>query len=115
MNPVLTFFVIREKSTGFMLPPGRYSHTRAEPANPVLHPPRLFTKAHVAQAALRCWLQGVWREDYSYSYDDWQGGSPEFCGHKIEPRSRDPKDFEVVPLLVSVLPSQAEAVEMLGL
>jgi len=56
---IYELWAIRRKSDGWMLPSGRKrGFTHDEPVDPAIHPPRLFTKAASARAALRRWLEG---------------------------------------------------------
>lgn len=92
----ITFYVIRQKATGFLLPAGGKGlggHTKQEPSGVL--PPRLFEKEKFAKAALKCWLAGRWFDSYS---KDWETGYSECDGpepRKVE--TRIPGDMEVVP------------------
>ena len=53
------FFVIRQISTGLILPDHRTAKTRVEFGD--LGVPRLFTKKGGARQARDCWLMGKWK------------------------------------------------------
>lgn len=98
MEPVGTFFAIREKGTRKYLPEvyGR-GYTHAEPcAGPQ---PRLFSTEHAAKIALTCWLKG--RADTRTS-TDWETGRTEDTGVDYLPvagRSRDKMEIVELSLL----------------
>lgn len=66
------FFVLREISTGRLLPADKVA-TRAEFDAP--GPPRLFTSRQAASNALNCWRMGHWYHSVD-SYGESEGPMP---------------------------------------
>jgi hypothetical protein len=97
----LNFFVIRQSSTGLLLPPGGKGfggHTKQEPSAD--RPPRMFISEKVAKSAMKAYIRGRWKETYSTSWE----GEPDYDGP--EPKKgteRDPKDFEVRMVTLEIL------------
>lgn len=101
---MLVYYAIRQKSTGYFLPgygsrKGRGGYTHDEPVPAVKAPPRLFMKRHLAESALKWWLEGAWTEVTC------ERGAPdnpyldvERKARKIPTRSAD--DMEIVGLFV---------------
>lgn len=94
-----TFYAIRQKSTGYMLPitkgRGDRGITHQEPTACEFEPPKLYHTESAAKCALTWWLKGKttititagdgWEVDYD---EDWH----------TEDMGRDPKDFHVVAI-----------------
>jgi hypothetical protein len=73
----MRYFAILHRPSGYYLPFVGRGATYAEPVNPAVEPPRLFTTRGAAKNALRWWLLGVttvsrtggsW--DNGYEYDE---------------------------------------------
>lgn len=108
----MTYYAIRHMPTGNYLPHfgRRRGHTHAEPVPLGVAAPRLFTKRQYAQYALRCWLQGAWREHHNYDsytgeYDCWGPEPP-----AAPPKDRKPEDMEIT--VMSIMPWQQERLEL---
>lgn len=89
-------FAIRQKSTGWWLPPfsGRAGGTHVEPSATAM--PRLFGRHQDARAALSWWLEGKVTAFYSFD-GEYEGDL------KTSPvKSRSADDMEIVE--VSVVP-----------
>lgn len=99
---MLVYFAIRQTSTGFFLPGygsrnGRRGYTHDEPVSTDTAPPRLFMKKHLAESALKWWLDGRWREDVTTSGAPWdQEPDVEMAVTKVPTRSAD--DMEIVAM-----------------
>jgi hypothetical protein len=105
----MRFYAIRRKSDGLFLPGGRArGFTHDMPAAD--RPPRLFTSKGGAKQALRCWLQGEWREVSSPRYsaigcmDGFVDGDYDCTPEppNTPPADRVAADMEVVPVNVVV-------------
>ena len=85
----LQLFVIRQKSTGKMMPEiyWKKGYTHTEPESPYIAVPRLFPSRAGAARSLARWLQG--RQSVIGTGDD--------LIHKLETvPDRDPEDMEIV-------------------
>ncbi len=95
------FYAIRQKSTQFFVPvggKGKCGHTHQEPS--ATRPPRLFTDPSLAARALKCYIRGKWVESIYYDYE----GTPHSAGPEPKKHTaRDPNDFELVKLQLTVL------------
>lgn len=69
---VSSFWVIRQKSTGYYLPAVRGCYTRYEPMASHQMPPRLHVKRSAANLALKAWLGGEQRAAYDFE-GSWEG------------------------------------------
>lgn len=90
----LVLYVIREKSTGKMMPEiyQKKGYTHTEPEWPYLATPRLFSSKAGASRALGQWLKGK-QSTFLVEGDD--------VIHKLETvPERDPRDMEVVDIML---------------
>ena len=100
-----TFFVIRHKPTGKLLP-ARVLATHCEFDFPdgVLEP-RLFKTESAAKRCATAWSQGVWRQEVCTESEGWEYPSYDYLAApaptKAEGRSRD--HLEVVPCAMELL------------
>lgn len=69
----MDYYVIRDVHTGFCLPLIKKGATKAEPCDPKLHAPRLFTTKRGATLALRAWQKGI--HIASWDFADCEYGS----------------------------------------
>lgn len=96
------YFAIRQKSTGHFLPgygsrKGRAGYTHDEPVPGDKAPPRLFMKRHLAERALKWWLDGRWHEDYTTGGAPWDDHMDvELMVTKVP--ARNAGDMEIVAL-----------------
>lgn len=89
-------FAIRQKSTGYWLPPfaKKRGHTHAEVYVGAV--PRLFRRRQDAATALRWWLEGAHTQVVDFEYGD--------CDLKVLPRpERKADDMEVVSVQLTVI------------
>lgn len=107
----MIYYAIRQKSTGHYMPnygsrKGRGGWTNDEPQPLTQVSPRLFTKKHVATAALREWLKGrtyVVHRGFSEDADeDWRT-------KPVAGRTAD--DMEVVPVWLEDFEDRAMLLE----
>lgn len=92
-------FVLRRKTDGHCIPAWgrRRGRTNAEPADPKVKPPRLFTKQHQAESALKWWLEGAWWQKVI----DFEYGDVEL---RVVPMpERRAEDWEVVEVMLSAV------------
>lgn len=72
----MKYFAILHKPTNFFLPFVGRGATHAEPVDPAVEPPRLFTAERAAKTALAWWLKGrtsvtrSYRGGFGEEYDD---------------------------------------------
>lgn len=95
----MTYYIIRQKSTGAHLSETRGAYTGSEPTKDL--PPRLFSALGPAKCALAHWLQGA-------CLGEWEEDIGRVPGRVIQPGGgpRDPDDFEVISVrLMGVLQS----------
>ena len=94
------FYAIRHIPSGFLLPAGgkgRRGHTKQDPS--ATRPPRLFTEMAFAARALKCYVQGKWKDRATQGYDgEWDYGGPE----PMKGTERQAKDFDVVEVWLRI-------------
>jgi hypothetical protein len=100
-------FAIRHRPSGLFLPAanarGRVSQRGFTHREPSAGLPRLFLTELRAKAAMRCWLQGKWENDYGKGDYYESPGELEGCSPRPCP-DRKPEDMEVVKLRISAAP-----------
>jgi hypothetical protein len=86
--------------TGNFLPSGRgRGFTHDEPTPVTSKPPRLFTSRRGAHLALRAWLAGKWKEEYTYDFYNEVDSSY----HDIEPSpDRKASEMEIFEISLSI-------------
>jgi hypothetical protein len=97
------FFVIRQKSTGFLFPRTGRGSTWAEFTEKVS--PRLFTTTAAAKNCLAWWLAGATMNNNSYGYD----GDYDVCLETTKRPERIASDYEIVPAELNVILTKATA------
>lgn len=100
-----TYFVIRHKPTGRLLP-ARVLATHYEFDRPEgTQEPRLFRTERAAKNCATCWAQGGWVRELRTDSEGWEFPSYDYLAEPIptavEGRKRE--DLEVVPVTLELL------------
>lgn len=94
----MKYFALRRIVDGKLMPDtGRGNRSRTEFND--YGPPRLFPARGGASIALRMWCQGIWTTDW----DDDGRGLPYPSERSCDKTNRDPDDYDVVEVEVTVL------------
>lgn len=95
-----TYWVIRQKSTGYLLPQtpaGTRGFTWQEPTSPEELPPRLYKTKKAASNNLNCWLKGHWVSENTMTHFDLDKDiTNEHVIHYV--KERNAEDMEVIPV-----------------
>lgn len=100
-----TFYVIRHKPTGTLLPARvlatHYDFDRPEGA----HEPRLFKTERAAKNCATTWAQGVWRQELRTESDGWEHPSYDYLAEPTPTTAsgRERECLEVVPCTLELL------------
>lgn len=98
---MITFYAIKHKPTGFLMPSGRgRGFTHDEPEDPNVIPPRLFRRKQDAQSALNHWLAGRLRVSHTRTGDWFGSDDRETWEYEADP-CRRAEDMEVVEMFLT--------------
>jgi hypothetical protein len=97
------YYVIRQKSTGYLFPRTGRGSTWAEFAEG--GSPRLFTTTAAAKNCLAWWLAGATMNNNSYGYD----GDYDVCLETTKRPERIASDYEIVLAELNVIAAPATA------
>jgi hypothetical protein len=105
---MIIVFAIRHKPTGLFLPAtnakGRVAQRGFTHREPSAGLPRLFLGERAAKAAMRCWIQGAWENDYGVG--DYYTSPGELQGCSPRPRpDRKAEEMEIVRLSLTEQPA----------
>lgn len=104
MSHVCTYWIIRHRPTGRVLP-ARVPATHYEFDRPAgIHEPRLFMTERAAKNCATCWAQGAWEQERRTEQDGWEMPSYTYLAEAV-PRAvegRRREDLEVVPVTLFV-------------
>lgn len=102
---MITFYVIRHKPTGKLLPARvMATHYEFDMPDGVLEP-RLFRTERAAKCCATTWSQGVWRQESCTESEGWEYPSYTYLAEpapvKTEGRKRE--DLEIIPAKLELL------------
>ena len=103
MTHICTYWIIRHKPTGRVLP-ARVPATHYDFDCNHAPEPRLFMTERAAKNCATCWAQGAWEQETRTKRDGWEMPSYTYLAEAVpkpvEGRRRE--DLEIVPVTLSV-------------
>lgn len=100
-----TYYVIRHKLTGALLP-ARMCATHYEFDRPAdVHEPRLFKTERAAKNCATCWAQGTWEREIRTESEGWEYPSYTYLAEPAPQLvlGRRREDLEVIPATLELL------------